>query len=70
MENSHSLFVGETVVAVLDNVRGKVTDINPFAETFMVKWLDGDGGLSLTYPIGTERVRKLLPWETTAPATD
>ncbi len=62
MENSDALFVGETVVAVLDNVKGKVTEVDPFTETFRVKWLE-DGGLTLTYPTNTERVRKLLPWE-------
>ncbi len=56
--------LGETVIAVYDNVRGKVTDVNPFIETVEIQWLDG-GGLSLTYPADTERVRKLWPWEVT-----
>ena len=55
---------GETVVAVLDNVKGKVIDVNPFTGTIIVQWLDG-GGLSLTYPADSDRVRKLWPWEPT-----
>ncbi len=54
--------VGETVIAVLDNVTGKVTDVNPFTGDMQIKWLE-EGGLSLTYPADTERVRKLWPWE-------
>jgi hypothetical protein len=54
--------IGETVVAVLDNVTGKVTDVNPFTSDITVQWLDG-GGLSLTYPADSERIRKPWPWE-------
>jgi len=56
--------INETVVAVLDNVIGKVIDVNPFTGNITVQWRDG-GGLSLTYPAGSERIRKPYPWETT-----
>lgn len=57
-----SYTINETVVAVLDNVTGKIIDINPFTGNITIRWTDGDG-LSLTYPADSERIRKMFPWE-------
>ncbi len=51
--------LGETVVAVSDNVKGEVVYVS--ANTFSVNWLDGNGVVQ--YPTETESVRKLWPWE-------
>ncbi len=51
--------LGETVVAISDNAKGKVIDVNN--NTFVVRWSDGDGVIE--YPTETELLRKLWPWE-------
>jgi uncharacterized protein YjdB len=56
--------LNETVIAVTDNVTGKIVDVNLFTGNITVQWLDG-GGLSLTYPADSERIRKRYPWEAT-----
>ncbi len=53
--------VDETVIAISDNTKGEVVGVGN--GVFYVTWL-GDIN-AVTYPIETERVRKLWPWEVT-----
>ncbi len=52
--------MGETVVAVSDNVKGEVTYVDDFI--VRVQWTDAKD-VPVVYPTETESVRKLWPWE-------
>ncbi len=51
--------LGETVIAISDNAKGEIVTL--LSSTFFIRWLDSNN--IVEYPLETESVRKLWPWE-------
>jgi len=53
--------VGETVVSVVDGERGTVVSLERAGGVFFVEWRDGE--FPVAYPLGTDQIRRVYPWE-------